>query len=313
MLRTRSRRVAFNTVSALLAAAVAAVAMRPGLLTDHLPDGLPFLGTETVDTLPLPAESERPTAAPAAEPVHRGPTRAEPFRGSPALRWADGAAGIVLPEARATGGLDRAQVERGLRATRAFLIASNLDPATLRGERPRAALDLIDPADRPLLDQLDTALAKPSERNDPLTLFSRFDPAELVPAGPVVKTRGRTTFEAGDRPGSVGIHADYTFVYPVARTGADTDQVERTIVRRVLTVEVADPATYQVTPGKIWIREYRPHIYNSSCTVFDGYLHPAFPGDAPEPETSGPSQDPYDRSSTATAPEPGDCAPVSRT
>lgn len=100
MPRTRSRRVAVNTVCALLAAAAATVALRPSLLTDRLPDGLPFFGTRAVDTLPLPAGSER------------GPSPAAPFRGSPALRWADGAAGIVLPEARATGGLSKARVER---------------------------------------------------------------------------------------------------------------------------------------------------------------------------------------------------------
>ncbi|MFJ7061185.1 hypothetical protein ACIQVA_26270 [Streptomyces microflavus] len=301
MPRTRRRRIAVNTVCALLTAAATTVALRPGLLTDHLPDGLTFFGTETVDTLPLPAEPER------------GPSRAEPFRGSPALRWADGAAGIVLPEARATGGLRKARVEGALRDTRDFLIAANLDPATLRGERPQAALDLIDPADRTLLDRLDTPLAKPSEKHDPLMMFSRFDPAEVVPAGPVVKTRGRTTFEAGERPGSVEIHADYTFVLPVTRVRVDAEQVVRTIARRVLTVEVSDPATYEVTPGKIWIAEYRAGIYNSSCTVFDGYLHPSFPGDAPEPGSSGPGQDPYVRSTAGTEPEPGECAPVSRT
>lgn len=313
MPRTRSRRVAVNTVSALLAAAVAAVAMRPGLLTDHLPDGLPFLRTEAVDTLPLPAASERPSAAPAAEPFHRGPTRAEPFRGSPALRWADGAAGITLPGARATGGLDRAQVERGLRATRAFLIASNLDPATLRGERPQAALDLIDPSQRELLDDLDTALAKPSKKHDPVTMFSRFDPAELVPAGAVVKTRGRMTYEAGEEPGSVQIHADYTFVYPVTRARVDADRVERTIVRRLLTVAVNDPARYVVTPGKLGIVEYGQHIYNSSCVRFDGFLHPLFPDDAPDSELSGPAEDPYDRSTPGTGPQTESCAPVTRT
>lgn len=301
MPRTRSRRVAVNTVCALLAAEAATVALRPSLLTDRLPDGLTFFGTQAVGTLPLPAGSER------------GPSPAAPFRGSPALRWADGAAGIVLPEARATGGLSKARVEGALRDTRDFLIAANLDPATLRGERPQAALDLIDPADRTLLDRLETSLAKPSEKHDPLMMFSRFDPAEVVPAGPVVRTRGRTTFEAGERPGSVEIHADYTFVLPVTRARVDADQVARTIVRRVLTVEVSDPATYEVTPGKIWIAEYRAHIYNSSCTVFDGYLHPSFPGDAPESDASGPSQDPYDRSTAGIAPEPDECAPVSRT
>lgn len=74
MPRTRSRRVAVNTVCALLAAAAATVALRPSLLTDRLPDGLIFFGTQAVDTLPLPAGSER------------GPSPAAPFRGSPALR-----------------------------------------------------------------------------------------------------------------------------------------------------------------------------------------------------------------------------------
>ncbi|WP_256332752.1 hypothetical protein [Streptomyces sp. 2131.1] len=48
------------------------------------------------------------------------------------------------------------------------------------------------------------------------------------------------TFAAGER-GQVRVHADYTFVDPVARADGDGG-VTRTIVRRDLTTSLMDPA-----------------------------------------------------------------------
>ena len=59
----------------------------------------------------------------------------------------------------------------------------------------------------------------------------------------MVKTRGRTTFKAG-KDGAVAIHADYTFVYPLALADPDSTEVSRTIVRRVLDLELLNPAKY---------------------------------------------------------------------
>ncbi|MFD9873264.1 serine/threonine-protein kinase [[Kitasatospora] papulosa] len=300
--RARKRRRVAGTLGFVAVVGVLLVTMRPSLLTDHFPGSGDF-----VDAGPLPAETAPPTVAPAESAPDR-PTVEEPFRGSPALRWADGAEGIAVPEARAVGGMSKAQVEEFLRTTRQFLVAANLDLATLRGEKPRAALALLDPRQKDLQDMLDDAWDRPDGKHDPLLLFTRIDLDDARPLGNVVKTRGRMTVEAG-REGTVEAHADYTFVYPVLKAGSQ-DEVTRVIVRRRLTTVLYDPERFRTTPGTLSVLRHEHYAGNTSCEMHDGFLHPSFPSDAPEPEPSGAAVDPYDRS---RVPGAGPCGTVTRT
>ncbi|MFJ5729744.1 hypothetical protein [Streptomyces paradoxus] len=306
--RAARRRRRWAVLGVPVAVAVALVALKPSLLP-----GDPF-GTgepQAADASPLPAESTAPTAAPGASGPER-PTLDRPFAGSPALRWADGEAGIVLPEAKAVGAVSEDRVEQALKLTKKLLVGANLDPGTVRGARPTAALSVLDPKQPELLDDLDTGLRSPSEKHDPVTLFSRFDPDEVRPVGDVIKTRGRMTFKKGTQ-GGVAVRADYTFVYPVVRADGPTE-VTRTIVRRVLDVELADPARYEVTPGRLLLMDYDQEIGNSSCFVNDGYLHPEFSSSrSAGPDPSGPATDPYDRSRELERGDGGDCGTVTRT
>lgn len=299
--RARKRRRLVGALGFVLVLGALVVVMRPSLLTDHLPGG------GSVDTLPLPAETAPPTAAPADEPGADRPTTAQPFRGSPAVRWADGAAGIEIPEARAAGGMSEEEVEQALRATRQFLVVANLDPATLRGETPREALDLLDPLQKGERKRLEQSLAEPGGERDPLVMFSRFDPDEVRLVGDVVKTRGRMTFEAGPA-GSVEVKADYTFVYPLVRVGGD--EVARTIVRRELTVALHDPEKFVATAGKLSVIRAQQNVGNTDCALDDGFLHPSFPSDGPGTSPTGPDVDPYDR--REWQPD-GECGTVTRT
>jgi hypothetical protein len=300
------RRRLWAIIGVPVALAVAVVALKPSLLP-----GDPFgKGTPQAAASPLPAETAAPTAPPAGT-APETPTLDEPFAGSPALRWADGAAGIVPPKATAVAGLSKSQVELALQQTRKLLVNANLDPKTLRGERPRAALAVLDPKQPEMLDDLNRSLRAPDEDDDPLRMFSRFDPADVELVGDVVKTRGRMTVGKGDQ-GGVAVHADYTFVYPLVRTDGSTE-VTRTIVRRVLDVELPDPARYRVTPGKLNVLRYDVDSGNSACGVYDGYLHPQFNSADPtgEPAT-GPTTDPYDRSQDLDRDRPDTCGTVSR-
>ncbi|MFF7164791.1 hypothetical protein ACFZBP_26095 [Streptomyces sp. NPDC008086] len=307
--RAARRRRRWAILGVPLAVAVAVVAVRPSLIPGD-PFGTADSSPQGVSASPLPAETAAPTAAPgAADPAV--PTVARPFAGSPAERWADGEAGIALPKATPVGTLSKGQVEQALRQTRKLLVDANLDPATLRGERPETALGVIEPRQTELLDLLTTALRKPDKDHDPLSMFSRFDPDEVRLAGAVVKTRGRMTFKAGEHA-SVVVHADYTFVYPLVREGST--EVARTIIRRVVDTELSDPTRYQVTSGKIAVLRYDQEIGNSACDVYDGYLHPHFDSTAPTgaPPT-GPTTDPYDRSKDIDADRAEGCGTVSRT
>lgn len=305
----KSRRGLWSALGVLAALAVVVISLKPSLLPG---DPLGTSGDSSGNaSSPLPAETAAPTAAPGSLPPDT-PTLDDPFAGSPAKRWADGEAGIVVPKAKAVSGQSAAKVTQALELARKLLVESNLDAGTLRGEQPTAALDVLDPVQKDVRGLLETALRKPDKKHDPLWMFSRFDPDEARLVGDVVKTRGRMTFKAGDHA-SVAVHADYTFVYPVVRTDGSTE-VTRTIVRRVLDLQLLDPARYQVTSGRLSVDRYDADFGNSACEVYDGFFHPGFPSAEPTGAApSGPTTDPYDRSKDIG--EGGDepCGTVSRT
>ncbi|MBW5480870.1 hypothetical protein [Streptomyces bambusae] len=294
----------------LLIAGLALIAMRPELLIDRITGKAEGAAK---GRQPLPAETVRPSAAPDDMYPDRG-TLKEPFRGSPAVQWADGAAGIELPEAKAVNGVSQEQIAAHLGRAKEFLVAANLDPATLRGERPERALKLLDPLDKETKDLAEKSLARPTATDDPLMMFTRFKPSEVQPAGPVVKVRGHMELKPGEAQGQAEVVADYTFVYPVVRPGGSG--VERTIVRRQLTFSVVDTRRWQSTAGTLWVRQFQHEIANSSCDTSDGFLHPEFPGSAPAtngPTPSGPPVDPYDRSKSLDQNGQEGCGVVSRT
>ncbi|MER8042301.1 hypothetical protein [Streptomyces sp. NPDC094032] len=314
----RRRRRAKAALGITLVAALALVAVRPQLVTDHLPESmtsaLPSSWTgRPEDTTPLAAETARPTAPPETVDPHR-PTLEEPFKGSPALRWANGAAGIEPPPAKATGWMSKDQVTTALKRSKEFLVASNLDPATLGGKRPDAAIELLDPRQEDVRGVVDRMLTKPSEKHNPIWLFSRFDPAETRLVGHVVKTRGRMTLAEGKQPGEVLVHADYTFVYPVVKTRPGFDEVARTIVRRQMTFALYDPSRIQATPGKLFVLRWDSTAYNDACSRrATGFLHPEFSEDwAGKAPNTGPDHDPYDRTKDLDHEAKG-CGRVSRT
>lgn len=271
------------------------------------------------DGTPLAAESERPGEAPGAEP-DRHPTLAEPFRGSPAARWADGAAGITVPPARATGWMKAAEVERALRQSRDFLVAAGLDPGVLRGERPSEAIELLNPHQKDVQEYVRTALSSktPTDTSDPLLLFSRFRPEQARPVGDVVKTRGRLTYREGKR-GAVEVTADVTFVYPAtpAADSGEDGEVVRTIVRREVVMSWDDPAEVTTEPGTMSLVSYTLDMTNGGCSAPTGYFEPPF-GTAEDQHADQDRRiDPYDRSKPldtgdGTTVEDDDCATASR-
>lgn len=310
--RAARRRKVWTVIGVVLAIALAVVAMKPSLL----PGDLFGTGTDTDEGTqsanPLPDETAAPTNAPSAAPGT--PTLDEPFAGSPAVRYADGAAGIVLPEAKPVGAFGKDQVAKALAQTKSLLADANLDRKTLLGGTPETTLDkILDPKQPDMIDDARSWLRKPGKDSDPLWLFSRFDPDEVRLVGDVVKTRGRTTFKAG-KDGAVVIHADYTFVYPLALADPDSTEVSRTIVRRILDLELLNPAKYEVTPGRLSVSRYDQNLANSACDIYDGFLHPQF--DSVEPTgapPSGPTTDPYDRSQELDKSGTEACGTVSRT
>ncbi|GAA2260946.1 hypothetical protein GCM10010430_51340 [Kitasatospora cystarginea] len=289
-------------------------------------------------------ETAVPTAAPPTLAPDT-PTADHPWAGSPAAVWPSGADAIVLPQAQAVGVFDQDEVAAQLKTVKDFLVAANLDPKTLAGGTPQAALDLLGGKSR---EEAEDGLAHPGGTSDPSDWASRFNPRTAIPAGDVVKLQGRTSFEADGKDGMV-VHTDYTFVYavlpgpdagkltpspsqdpapsglaagatpgaePAVWTGAvsGSTEVTREIVRRVIDFRFYDPAKYDVEPGKLNFSHTNSYFGNSLCGVHDGWLEPDFPvvtSDGTEPRDGG-TMDPYNRSK----PLPdgtGKCGTVTRT
>jgi hypothetical protein len=281
---------AWYAIGVLVAVALAVVALDPGRAAGW------FGGGDGDGGAPLGVESARPTQPPPTQAAGQQPTVEQPFRGSPAVRWGDGTAGIGLPEARATGWMSKKQVAQALAKTRDFLAASSLDTGVLRGERPKKAIALINPHQPDVQKFLATAFSSPSRKNDPLLLFSRFEKAKVRLVGDVVKTRGRITYREGER-GALEVSTDVTYVYPVVRAAAGSDEVVRTIVRREVVMSWDNPAKVVIEPGTFSLVSYKVDTTNGGCDTFTGYLTPKF---GAERATSRPGDgrevDPYDRS-----------------
>lgn len=292
-----------------------------------------------------PAVTQAPeSAAPTAPPSTQAPdfpTVAHPWAGSPAEAWPSGADAIVLPQAEAVGVFGTDEVAKQLQSVKAFLVAGNLDPKTIAGGTPQAALDLLTRQER---DGLAQALAHPTDKSNPLGEITRIDPLDALLIGDVVKVQGRMSFE-GDGEKGVLVHTDYTFVYPVrpgpeagrrrtspsptggAAPGAVSWTVRRagdvsgstvstrTVVRRIITFRFYDPQNFQVDPAKLAVAKVESDPANTSCDISDGFFHPQFPqADLNGPSSqdpTGPTSDPYDRSKPIP-PGDGSCGKSSR-
>ncbi|MCS0603466.1 hypothetical protein NX794_19925 [Streptomyces sp. LP11] len=280
------RRTRWYVIGLLASLVLLAAALVPGRITG-------LFGDDDSGSRPAAAETSRPDGAPPTV-SDRQPTLDEPYRGSPAARWASGAAGITVPRAKAVGWMSAAEVERALARSRDFLVAANLDREVLRGERPEKAIALVNPHQKDVKALLRTAFRTPGVDSDPLLLFSRFQPSRTRLVGDDIRTRGRLTYREGER-GALQVTADVTFVYPVTRAdGGGDDEVIRTILRRELVLSWDDPGKVITEPGTFSIVSYKYDATNGGCGAPTGYLTPPFGTE--QSTDAGTEVDPYDRS-----------------
>ncbi|MET9553754.1 hypothetical protein [Streptomyces sp. NPDC006645] len=282
----RRRGKAWYLVGFVLAVGLLVVALDPGRVIGWAGDGAGDGGGSAAG---VPA---------AGEPASQRPTPEEPFKGSPAVEWGDGTAGITVATPEATGWMTEKQVAEALDRSRDFLAASSLDPAVLGGERPTEAIALMNPHQRDVRDYVTAAFSEPGEENDPLLLFSRFAPKVRL-VGDVVKTRGEMTFREGKR-GAVEVVSDVTYVYPVVRATGGSDEVARTVARRETVMSWDDPAKVITEKGTFTLLSYKVDATNGGCENYTGYFLPEFIADRTD-RGSGPESDPYDRSTSMDA------------
>ncbi|MFE3448143.1 hypothetical protein ACFXJ8_04330 [Nonomuraea sp. NPDC059194] len=290
--RARARRRRWPAVWAVVAVVVVAgavVTTRPDLLSGISP-AVRQASPAAEETSPVLAETEPTTEETEPTPGETRPApvasgNVGPFDGSPAERYAEGAAGIVLPQARAMGGLSKKAIAKGLQQAKALLAAAFLDRATLMGGRPEAYIAALDPAQRAeFRANLDVRTKNGHHSRDMLASFAP-GTAELVTD--VIKTTGRITL--ADDPDGVTVKVNQLFVYAIQRPGAP-DTAMRLVVHA--------KGEVLLRRDVVWSRVYQDGATPARCDVNDGFIH-AFYADSPPdttPRESGGPSDPYDLS-----------------
>ena len=227
-----------------------------------------------------------------------------PFAGSPAYTWADGAAGIPVPPARAHGPYTAAEVLSAYETTRQLLIAGNLNWPTLRGGPPTAFADLLTKQQRQqfLAGLRTTALNKDGTEQNTRAWITSFAPGSTQFVTTVVKVRGRMSASLATDSGSevLRINFDYLFVYAVEQPGNPSNWL-RIVAQEDGYVDFAqwdDPGG----PLEPWYSN-GGSTSGGLCGVRDGYIHPDYPqGPPPSVQPSGKPVNPYSFATPSTGP-----------
>jgi hypothetical protein len=204
----------------------------------------------------------------------------DPFRGKPADRWADGAAGIVTPVATAVDGFTATQVAAAYEMTRELLIAANLDTPTLLGGPPAAFASLLTD------NQRATFLAGLNrigvdKNGSPLSTrawVTSFAPGSTQLVVPVIKVHGTMTARAVTRSGTaiLAIEVNYLFAYAVEPPHDPTDWT-RIVEHEYGSIDFArwDGRVGALQP---WDNATIDRA-GAQCGTVDGYIHPDYPSD----------------------------------
>ena len=248
-----------------------------------------------IPAVPLGAASE--AAGPPAGPP------ADPFASTPADSWANGAAGIVTPAAAAHGPYSKSQVAQAFAMTRKFLMAANLDPATLAGGAPSAFASLLLPAERTtfIADLNKMGTDKQGYTLSTRDLVTSFAPGTTTLIGKDIKVHGTMTASAvtgADGRPELHVNVDYRFVYAVEPPGrpADWSRVI-TIVGGYVSFGDWQSASTSFAP---WT-ELNNSFAGARCDVHDGYVHPAYPSGPADTTPKKGVVDPYSTQSPPAA------------
>jgi hypothetical protein len=247
-------------------------------------------------------------------PADGGPP-ADPFTGTPADGWANGAAGIALPVPEPTGSFSAAQVEAVYQTTRSLLVAQNLERATLLGGAPTAFANLLDPKERTqfVADLDKMGLAKDDTPESSRAWVASFAPGSTVLIGNVIKVHGTMSAKEAVIQGSqvIEVNVNYRFVYAVEPPRAPQDWMR--IVGQVTgTIQFTN---WNSTNGALlpWVVSAFPAEAGGRCGMADGYIHPDYPNGPPDAvQPSGKAIDPYSMATPQSA-SSASCSPTTGT
>jgi hypothetical protein len=206
---------------------------------------------------------------------------ADPFLGTPANSWADGAAGIVAPPAQPVGGFTAAQVAAAYATTGELVAASSLDTRTLLGGPP-AALERLLTAGQRATFQAGLGAHGLGQDGRPLSTRSwvaSFAPGTAQLDGRVIKVSGTMNAAAVTESGRqvLRVEVSYSFVYAVEPPHNSADWT------RVVTHESGsvDFARWNDPHGGLepWDETVVDPVSGVACGPADGYIHPSYPSE----------------------------------
>jgi len=237
---------------------------------------------------------------------------ADPFLGTPADGWANGAAGIVAPPARPAGRFTAAQVAAAYATTRQLLIAAGLDRQTLLGGQPAAFARLLTPAQRATFL---AGLDKPGVAKDGYPLSTRtwvtsFAPGTVALIGSVIKVHGTMSARAVTESGKavLAVEVDYLFAYAVKppHNPADWTRVVSHLSGSVDFARWDDPG------GALEPRDQTVvETAGLGCGASAGYIYPDYPSDRwIDSGQSGPVIGPYSTAAAAPGGATAACGPT---
>jgi hypothetical protein len=210
-------------------------------------------------------------------PATAGPP-ADPFAGTPADQWADGAAGIVIPAAKAVGPFSASQVAAAYAATKRLLIAETLDKQTLAGGAPTAFADLLTPSARSqFLSGLNVRGAyRTGQSRSSRSYVESFAPGTAELIGQVIKVKASMRAQTYRQSGMLvlAINVSELATYPIERPG-DPSTWMRVVadVFGFFSFAHWDNQSGSLQPWEQTI------VANSGvqCPMTDGWVHPAYP------------------------------------
>jgi hypothetical protein len=264
------------------------------------PGNTPVAGKSTVAPLP--------TVSPPAF------TLSDPFAGSPAEGYADGAAGIVMPSAHAVGSYSAGQVQAAYVTVKKLLIAGHLNSEVLAGGNAKAFARLLIPTERSWFDNHLSArgLDKHDDIKSSRAWLTSFYPGTTALVGTVIKVYGSMKAAARrlKQTPVLQIKANYLFVYPIQQANGPASSRMRIVAHTLLTVAFA---TWNDPGGSLepFVVSVQGGPAGIMCGLNDGFVHPAFPGGPQGPEKpSGKAIDPY---SLSIPPSSHGCQPTTGT
>jgi hypothetical protein len=237
-------------------------------------------------------------------PLNSAGPPADPFQGTPADKWADGAAGIVIPAAEAAGQYSATQVESAYQTTKQMIIAATLDKQSLLGGAPSTFANLLTPQQRTQFDgQLNkSGLNKEGEALSSRAWILQFAPGTAKLVSSVMKVYGTMSAHAGtDSHGEpvLNIDVNYRIVYAVEPPKAPVDWM-RIVAQLQQNVEFGDWADADSSFTPWW--SVGIGVAGARCGMGDGFVHPDYPSGPPQSvQPSGAPINPYSLKSMPSA------------